>query len=106
MWECSFVESKEQMVIETRSELEVRARECKLNVRDALFGGRAEGYKPYVKCNENQKIVACDIVSLYTIVNALADYAVGFYTVRYNLTVEEIRNGRFLGVAKGRHQCS
>ena len=44
MWECSFVESKEQMEIEARSELEVTSRE-----------------------SENQKIIASAVVSSYPI---------------------------------------
>ena len=100
MWECSFVEGKEQMEADRRKSLEVKAKECKLNVRDALFGGRTEGYKSYIKCNEHQKIVAYDVVSLYPTVNALDDYAVGFHKLRYNLTVREIQNGRFFGLAK------
>ena len=43
------------MEIETRGKLEVKAQESKLNVRDALFGGRTEGYKSYVKCSEKSK---------------------------------------------------
>ena len=100
MWECSFVESKEQMEAEERKALEAKGEESKLNVRDALFGGRTEGYTSYIKCGENQKIVSYDVVSLYPTVNALDDYAVDFHKLRYNLTVEEIRNGKFFGVAK------
>ena len=100
MWECSFVESKEQMELEDRKSLETQGKESKLNVRDALFGGRTEGFKSYVKCGENQKIVAYDVVSLYPTVNALDDYAVDFHKLRHDLTVEEIRNGSFFGIAK------
>ena len=49
-----------------------------INIREALFGGRTEGFKKHVKCDENQVIYSFDVTSLYPTVNALDDYAVGF----------------------------
>ena len=71
IWECEFNESKASMALEDKNKVELKAKDCKLNIRDALFGGRTEGYKSFVKCNgPNQKIIALDVVSLYPTVNA------------------------------------
>ena len=93
--------------MENTSEIETCAREQKINIRDALFGGRTESFKSFVKCNENQEIYYYDVVSLYTTVNALDKYAVGFKRPvhilnqsDFNKLVYRIRNGSFCGVVK------
>jgi len=97
MWECEW--NKFKTNLSNKNELEYTARRQNINVRDALFGGRAEGFKTYHKCNENQTISSFDVVSLYPSVNALDDYAIGFG--RYvNITSDDILNGKFFGIAK------
>ena len=97
IWECEWHEIKK--TIDNKYQIEVQAREQNINVRDALFGGRTEAFKSWVKCNENQKIFYDDVTSLYPTVNALDDYAVGFKQY-VNITVDDIRTGKFFGVAK------
>ena len=87
-----------------RLELERTARNQNISVRDALFGGRTEGFKSYHKCNEHQKIYHYDVVSLYPTVNALDDYAIGFKKyVNYDSIeafCKDVLSGEFCGVAK------
>jgi hypothetical protein len=64
--------------LENKKELEQQAIDQNIDIREALFGGRTEGFKKHVKCDENQVIYAFDVTSLYPTVNALDDYAVGF----------------------------
>ena len=97
MWECEWNELKK--TIPNRLEIEQKARDQSINVRDALFGGRTEAFKSYYKCNENEKIYHFDVVSLYPTVNALDDYAIGFKKY-VDITVEDIKSGEFFGVAK------
>ena len=97
MWECDWKKIKE--ALPDKKEIEEHARQQNIKIRDALFGGRTEGFKSYHKCGKGQKIFYFDVVSLYPTVNALDDYAVGFN--RYvNITVEDIKSGKFFGVAK------
>ena len=97
MWECEWRRIKE--TLPEKRELEESARQQNIKIRDALFGGRTEGFKSYHKCGKGQKIFYLDVVSLYPTVNALDDYAVGFN--RYvRITVEDIKSGKFFGVAK------
>jgi hypothetical protein len=53
MWECEWNELKK--TIPNRLEIEQKARDQFIIVRDALFGGRTEAFKSYYKCNENDK---------------------------------------------------
>ena len=76
MWECEWNKLKKNL--ENKKEIEEHARQQNINIRDALFGGRTEGFKNHVQCNDHQKIFYFDVVSLYPTVNALDDYAVGF----------------------------
>jgi len=76
MWECEWKKIKES--VSNKTELEHNAKEQNINLRDALFGGRTEGFKSYHKCGKGQKIFYFDVVSLYPTVNALDYYAVGF----------------------------
>ena len=76
MWECEW--NKIKSTLNNKTEIEEQARQQTINIRDALFGGRTEGFKRHFKCNDDQKIFYFDVVSLYTSVNALDDYAVGY----------------------------
>ena len=76
MWECEQNEIKK--TLPNKSQLEENARHQNINIRDAFFGGRTEGFKSYHKCTESQKIFYYDVVSLYPTVNSLDEYAVGF----------------------------
>jgi hypothetical protein len=97
IWECEWQELKNKM--SNKKEIESTARAQNINIRDALFGGRTEAFKSFVKCNENQKIFYDDVTSLYPTVNALDDYCVGFKKY-VQITVEDIASGDFFGVAK------
>jgi len=97
MWECEW--NKIKSTLNNKKEIEEQARQQTINIRDALFGGRTEGFKRHFKCNDNQKIFYFDVVSLYPSVNALDDYAVGYG--RYvKITPDDILNDSFFGVAK------
>ena len=86
IWESKWNEIKSKL--ENKKEIEVQAADENINIREALFGGRTEGFnKKHVKCDENQVIYAFDVTSLYPTVNALDDYAVGFK--RYVKTTPE-----------------
>ena len=105
IWGCEWDNIKKDL--EHKTEIETCAREQKINIRDALFGGRTEAFKSYVKCNENQKIYYYGVVSLYPTVNALDRYAVGFKRPvhilnqdDFNKLVYRIRKGSFCGIAK------
>ncbi len=98
IWECEWNKIKNNLP--NKKELEINAKQQNINVRDALFGGRTEGFKSYYKCKENEKIFYYDIVSLYPTVNALDDYAIGFSKYVNNLKADDILNGKFFGLAK------
>ena len=97
MWECEWNEIKKNLP--NKKELEEEARQANVKPRDALFGGRTEGFKSYVKCNKHQKIFYLDVCSLYPTVNALDDYAVGFRQYA-NVTVDDIKSNKFIGLVK------
>ena len=97
MWECEWNKIKNNL--DNKSEIEENARQQNINIRDALFGGRTEGFKSYHKCNKKEKIFYFDIVSLYPTVNALDNYAVGF-SKYVNITSDDILNDKFFGVVK------
>ena len=97
IWGCEWKKVREEL--SHRIEIEQSAKDCRIVIRDAMFGGRTEGFKTYAKCNEHEKIFYFDVTSLYPTVNALDDYAVGFG--RYVKTsVEDIRSGKFFGLAQ------
>ena len=54
IWECQWMEMKRNL--STRTEIEHMATKQNIKVRDALFGGRTECFKRYVKCTGKQKI--------------------------------------------------
>ena len=56
-------------------------------------------FKTHVKCAKGQKIFYYDVVSLYPTVNTLDSYAVGFKK-HVITTVEDIRSGKFFGLAQ------
>lgn len=97
MWECDWLAIKNTLA--NRKEIEAAAKAQNINIRDALFGGRTEGFKSYVKCVGKQVINYDDVTSLYPTVNALDDYAVGFKKY-VTLTPKEILSGKFFGLAK------
>ena len=76
MWECDWIKLKS--TLSNKDELEEHAKQQNINTRDALCGGRTEGFKTHIKCNENQQIFLFDVVSLQPRVNALDSYPVGF----------------------------
>ena len=71
MWEYDWAEFKKNHP--ARDNLEEQANHQTIKVRDALFGGRTEGFKTYHKCSEKEKIFYYDVVSLYPTVNSLDD---------------------------------
>ena len=102
IWECEWNEIKK--TLSNTKELEEQAKNQNINIRDAFFGGRTEGFKCYHKCNENQKIFYYDVVSLYPTVNSLDEYAVGF-SKYVNITLDDINNNTnvwidFIGLLK------
>ena len=76
MWECEWLSIKKNL--SNKIDIEKAAKAQNINIRDALFGGRTEGFKSYHKCIGKQVINYDDVTSLYPTVNALDDYAVGF----------------------------
>jgi hypothetical protein len=76
MWECEWKAMKK--TLPNWKEIEETAKGQHINIRDALFGGRTEAFKTYLKCERGQKIYYFDVVSLYPTVNALDVYPVGF----------------------------
>ncbi len=82
-----------------KNDLENKAKQQTITIRDALFGGRTEGFKSYHKCKKSHRIFYFDVVSLYPTVNALDFYAVGF-SKYVTTTVDDIRSGKFFGLAK------
>ena len=60
MWECEWNRIKNDL--NNKKEIEEHARQQNIKIRDALFGGRTEGFKCYHKCNENEK---CFIMMLF-----------------------------------------
>ena len=53
IWECQWLEMKRNL--SNRGEIEDAAKAQNIKVRDALFGGRCETFKRYVKCIGKQK---------------------------------------------------
>jgi hypothetical protein len=97
IWGCEWEEMKSKL--ENKKEIEQQAIDQNIDIREALFGGRTEGFKKHVKCDENQVIYAFDVTSLYPTVNALDDYAVGFKKY-VKTTPEDILSGKFFGLVK------
>ena len=54
IWECDWKKIKE--TLPDKKEIEERAKQQNIKIRDALFGGRTEGFKSYHKCGKGQKI--------------------------------------------------
>jgi hypothetical protein len=110
MWECEWCEIKKGLP--ERQAIEQLAKDQSIVIRDALFGGRTEAFKSYVKCEKHQKIFYYDVVSLYPTVNSLDEYAVGFKKYlnlsKYGIDSKsqisgfskELLSGKFCGLAK------
>ena len=110
MWECEWCDIKKGLP-EYRA-IEQLAKDQSIVIRDALFGGRTEAFKSYVKCEKHQKIFYYDVVSLYPTVNSLDQHTIGFIFFstlsKYGLKPEdhirgfssELLSGKFCGVAK------
>ena len=75
--------------MKNRTQLEQHAKEQSIVIRDAVFGGRTEGFKSYHCCNADEKIHYFDVVSLYPTVNALDPYAVGFKRYEHYENVDQ-----------------
>jgi hypothetical protein len=97
--ECDWNKKKAAMEPEVRQAIEKQASDEHITIREALYGGRTEVFKSYIECMIGQKIFADDVCSMYSSVNALDDYAVG-YKRFYKPTVEEILDESFIGVVK------
>ena len=97
MWECQWLEMKRNL--SNREDIETQAKAQNIKTRDALYGGRTECFKRYVKCTDKQKIFYFDVVSLYPTVNSLDDYAVGFKKY-VNVHPNDILNDKFIGLVK------
>ena len=97
IWECEWNEIKNNL--ENKKEIEQQAINQNINIRDCLIGGRTEGFKKHVKCDENQVISVFDVTSSYPTVNALDDYAVGFKKY-VKTTPEDTLAGKFFGLVK------
>ena len=78
MWQSDWIKIKNSMNPQIKNIIEKVAENEHINIRDALFGGRTEGFKRYHKCEKNHKIFYYDVVSLYPSVNALDKYPIGF----------------------------
>ena len=63
MWECEWLAIKTNLV--NKIDIEKAAKAQNINIRDALFGGRTEGFKSYHKCIGKQVINYDDVTSLY-----------------------------------------
>jgi hypothetical protein len=98
IWECEW--NKIKNGLPDKTDFETEAKQHNINIRDALFGGRTEGFKSYHKCSLEEMMFYFDIVSLYPTVNALDEYAVGFNRYVYNLKVDDIMTGKFFGLVK------
>jgi len=110
MWECEWCDIKKGLA--ERQAIEQLAKDQSIVIRDALFGGRTEAFKSYIKCEKHQKIFYYDVVSLYPTVNSLDQYAIGFKKylnlTKYGLSPEaqingfssELLSGKFCGIAK------
>ena len=79
--ECDWYKIKAELSSERRKAIDKQATDEHINIRDALFGGRTECFKSFVKCEGSQKILSFDVCSMYPSVNALDDYAVGFKNI-------------------------
>ena len=97
MWECEWKTIK--ATLPNKKEIEAAAKAQNINTRDALFGGRTEGFKSYHECVGKQVINYDDVTSLYPTVNALDDNAIGFKKY-VNITPKDIKSGKFFGIAK------
>ena len=97
IWECEWNNIKKSLP--NKKEIEDKASKQHIKTRDALCGGRTEAFKSYVNCTIHQKILYLDICSMYSTVNALDDYAVGFKTY-VDITVDDILNDTFIGLVK------
>ena len=88
---------------DNKEQLEADANNQNIVIRDAVFGGRTEGFKSYVWCNENHFIGNRDVVSLYPTAHALDDCAVGYGSyVSYNSIGDfdrDLLSCKFFGVA-------
>jgi hypothetical protein len=98
MWECEWCDIK--ATLDGKKQLEEDAKQQNINVRNALCGGRCEGFRNHVLCNEFQKLFYFDIVSLYPTVNALDAYPIGFGRYRNDVNTDDILNDRFFGFVK------
>ena len=87
VWECQWTSIKQHM--KNRKQLEEQARNQNIVVRDALFGGRTEGFKSYYCCTSDENFHYFDVVSLYPTVNALDRYPIGFGHYETYKTVDE-----------------
>ena len=85
--------------LSNRNEIETMAKKQHIKSRDALFGGRTECVKRYVKRNDKQKIFYFHVVSLYPTVNSLDDYAAGFKKY-VNVQPDDTLNDCFIGLLK------
>ena len=90
---------KKRNKLPDKEKLIYKAKQQTIVIRDALFGGRTEGFKSYHICKKSHKIFYFDVVSLYPTVNALDVYAVGF-SKYVDITVDDIISGKFFGLAK------
>ena len=85
--------------LDNKKELEEKARQQTIKPRDALFGGRTEGFKAYHKCVGREQMHYRDVVRLCPTVNAMDDYATGFGS-NVDITTEQIVSGEFIGMVK------
>ena len=101
-WECEWNETKK--TLPNGNKLESLARSQDINIRNALYGGRTEGFKRYFKCGTGVRAGHLDIVSLYPTVNALDDYPIGYGSYFPYSSVErfvqDLMSGTFFGIAK------
>jgi hypothetical protein len=86
--ECDWYKINAELSSERRKAIDKQATDEHINIRDALFGGRTEWFKSFVKCEGNQKILSFDVCSMYPSVNALDDHAVGFNNIRNQLLMK------------------
>lgn len=84
-----------------RMNLEKSASLRYIRTRDALKGGRTEVVQTYKKCRKGENMFYFDVVGLYPSGNDLGEYAVR-YRKHIHATVEDIRDGTYIGLVKRR----
>lgn len=76
IWECQWDKAK-QNDPDVRAFMTNYTAHARLNLRDALFGGRTNAFKLYHKVSEDERISYLDFTSLYPYVQLCKTYPIG-----------------------------